>query len=55
MNFLRSLLYFILLQPWWRVFVEIGQIELPIGRQYSAAVKTFVSKKSNTHPVQAHF
>jgi DNA-binding LytR/AlgR family response regulator len=34
--------------------VEIGQIELPIGRQYSAAVKTFASKKSNPHPVQAN-
>jgi DNA-binding LytR/AlgR family response regulator len=34
--------------------VEIGQIELPIGRQYSAAVRTFASKKSNPHPVQAN-
>lgn len=29
--------------------IEIGQIELPIGRQYAAAVKTFASKKSAKH------
>jgi DNA-binding LytR/AlgR family response regulator len=33
--------------------VEIGQIELPIGRQYAAAVKTFASKKAALHVVRA--